>query len=99
MNKFMPQESNGPFEFGDYCLIEQKRFGVANEMYLHKVIGSSRSNCWVDTPVQTPAIEVMHDKMEDVVSCICCGVRETEVRKYRLSDCHSTAGSAFGKKS
>lgn len=74
------------FKFGDYAIIEQKRHGVPNEMYVHKVIGQLRSNTWVDVPVQSPATETLHDEMEDVCWCICCGVSETEVRKYRVKD-------------
>lgn len=73
-------------KFGDYCTIEQHRYGCDNEHYIHKVIGTSRSNKWVDVPVMHNATETLHDHMEDVVSCICCGVCETEVLKYRLSD-------------
>ena len=43
-------------------------------------------------PVQCPATETMHDEVVDVVSCICCGVDETEVRKYRLSDVRLATG-------
>lgn len=71
-------------KFGDYCAIEQHRYGGNNEHYIHKVIGTSRSNKWVDVPVMHNATETIHDHMEDVVSCICCGVCETEVLKYRL---------------
>lgn len=74
------------FKFGDYAIIEQKRHGVPNEMFVHKVIGQLRSNTWVDVPVQSPATETLHDEMEDVCWCICCGVDETKVRKYRVKD-------------
>lgn len=74
------------FKFGDYAIIEQKRHGVPNEMFVHKVIDQLRSNTWVDVPVQSPATETMHDEMEDVCLCICCGIDETEVRKYRVKD-------------
>lgn len=74
------------FKFGDYAIIEQKRHGVPNEMFVHKVIDQLRSNAWVDVPVQSPATETMHDEMEDVCLCICCGVDETEVRRYRVRD-------------
>ncbi|WPS00501.1 hypothetical protein [Klebsiella aerogenes] len=74
------------FKFGDYAIIEQKRHGVPNEMFVHKVIDQLRSNTWVDVPVQSPATETLHDEMEDVCWCICCGVSETEVRKYRVKD-------------
>ncbi len=74
------------FKFGDYAIIEQKRHGAPNEMFVHKVIDQLRSNTWVDVPVQSPATETMHDEMEDVCLCICCGVDETEVRRYRVKD-------------
>lgn len=74
------------FKFGDYAIIEQKRHGVPNEMFVHKVIDQLRSNTWVDVPVQSPATETMHDDMEDVCLCICCGVDQTEVRRYRVKD-------------
>ena len=80
------EEKQAMPEFGDYVEIEQKRYGVENEMYLHKVIGSSNSNACVDVPVQTPATETLHEEMEPVVRCICCGVCEDEVRKYRIKD-------------
>ena len=74
------------FKFGDYALIEQKRHGVPNEMFVHKVIDQLRSNTWVDVPVQSPATETIHDEMEDICLCICCGIDETEVRRYRGKD-------------
>lgn len=74
------------FKFGDYAIIEQKRHGVPNEMFVHKVIDQLRSNTWVDVPVQSPATETMHDEMEDVCLCICCGVDQTKVRRYRVKD-------------
>ncbi|EKM7512156.1 hypothetical protein [Klebsiella aerogenes] len=74
------------FKFGDYAIIEQKRHGVPNEMFVHKVIGQLRSNSWVDVPVQSPATETLHDEMEVVCWCICCGVDEAEVRAYRVND-------------
>jgi len=84
-------------DFGDFVLIEQKRHGVENEWYVHKVIGRHHSNAWVDVPVQTPATEILHQGMEEVVSCICCGVSETEVRQYRLADVHRTKSERFGQ--
>lgn len=74
------------FKFGDYATIEQKRHGVPNEMFVHKVVGQLRSNTWVDVPVRVPATETLHGEMEDVCLCICCGIDETEVRRYRVKD-------------
>ena len=73
-------------DFGDYAIIEQKRYGVDNEHYLHKVIGRGRSNTWVDVPVQTPAEETFHDHMEDIIRCVCCGIDERKILKYKASD-------------
>lgn len=72
--------------FGDYALIEQKRYGTPNEKFTYKVIGKMKSNTYVDVPVQSPGKEVIHSEMVEVVACICCGVNETEVLKYRLCD-------------
>jgi len=74
-------------KFGDYANIEQKRFGEANEMYTHKVIGTSWSNSWVDVPVECLSTETLHDEMGPVVSCIVCGINERQVFYYRLEDC------------
>jgi len=84
--KCFEREEGADIDFGDYVIIEQKRYGAKNEMYLHKVINTSTSNTWVDVPVESPARELIHNKMEPVVSCICCGVSETEVLKYRIND-------------
>lgn len=82
----MSKEVN--LDFGDYCSIEQHRYGCDNEHYIHKVIGVKRSNAWVDVPVIHTAEETLHDKMEVVVCCVCCGVEERTILKYKLSDCH-----------
>jgi len=73
-------------QFGDYVEIEMKRYGVPNEGYIHKVIGRLKSNSYVDVPVQSPATEILHDEIVEVVACICCGVEEREVLYYRLQD-------------
>ena len=74
------------FSFGDYSIIEQKRYGAPNEMYIHKVIGTLRSNAYVDVPVQCPATETIHGGVVDVVACVCCGVSERQILRYRASD-------------
>ena len=73
-------------DFGDYVSICQKRYGIGNENYTHKVIGVSKSNCWVDVPVESPRTETRHNNIVTVVECICCGVDETEVLRYRYED-------------
>ena len=73
-------------KFGDYVEIEQKRYGVENEMYTCKVIGCLRSNSYVDIPVTYPRIEEYHDKVVEVVACITCGVDERTVKRYKKSD-------------
>jgi len=85
--KFKPKkrESN-LLDFGDTCLIEQKRHVNENEMFVYKVIGRLHSNSWVDIPVQSPAKEVLHKEIETVLRCICCGVSEDRVLKFRESD-------------
>lgn len=73
-------------DFGDFVNIEQYRYVGGNEHYCHKVIGVSNSNGWVDVPVKDSAKETIHDQMEDVVWCVCCGVEERHILKYRISD-------------
>lgn len=72
--------------FGDYVLIEQKRYEVENEMYVHKVVGCLKSNTYIDVPVEEPKKETIHSKTVDVVGCITCGVNERLVHRYKISD-------------
>jgi hypothetical protein len=72
--------------FGRYCRIEQLRYGVPNEMFLYKVVGSLRSNCWCEVPYKTASKEVRHDSIEDCILAICCGIDETEVLRFRAAD-------------
>lgn len=82
------------FKFGNYARIEQKRHGVPNEMFVHKVVNRIKSNTWVDVPVQSPGKEVIHDHIEDVCLCICCGVDEREVKAYRVKDMYPATNIA-----
>lgn len=87
-------------DFGDYVQIEQKRYGVPNEMFLHKVIGAMQSNSYVNVPVQVPATEtILNHGVVDVVACICCGIDETKVLKYRIEDVRLVGFAGFGFKS
>lgn len=72
-------------DFGSYCLIEQKRYGAENEMYLYKVIGKGGANYYRPVPVN-PRTTKEHGDMCDVVKVICCGVDETKVETFRLCD-------------
>ena len=73
-------------EFGDYVEIEQKRYGVENEMYTCKVIGCLKSNTYVDVPVKSPEKEKLHSEVVDVVACITCGIIEDKVLNYKIDD-------------
>ncbi len=79
-------EKRGSIDFGDYVAIEQKRFGVENEIFLYKVIGTLESNGYVDIPVRVADPEVCHDKIVPVAACVCCGVSERTVCRFRISD-------------
>lgn len=74
-------------DFGDFCYIEQKRYGVKNEMYLHKVTGTKISNSYVTIPVESVARETIHTHLVKTISCICCGVSEKEILNYKEIDC------------
>jgi len=79
-------KATNQLKFGQYAMIEQKRHGVDNEMYVHKVIGSLSSNNYVDVPVQSPATETIHKEMTNVVACVCCGVEERIILRYKSSN-------------
>lgn len=80
------EEAINYLEFGCYVEIEQYRFHASNEFYQYKVIGRGQSNTYVDVPCKSNTGEVIHNEVVDVVSCICMGVCETEVLKFRVSD-------------
>ncbi len=73
-------------DFGDYCVIEQKRYGTKNEHYTYKVIGASRANYYREVPVDGAAQHKKYGDMCDVVKVICCGVCEEKVETFRLED-------------
>jgi hypothetical protein len=73
-------------DFGDYCTIEQKRYGAPNEFYQYKVIGRLRSNSYRAVPVDGCAPHNVRGEMCDVVRVICCGVLEDTVEKFRIQD-------------
>ena len=60
--------------FGDRVIIEQKRHGVENEHYFHKVINTIHTNGYVDVPVQTPAENTLHKDVVPVVLCVTEGI-------------------------
>lgn len=69
-------------KFGDFVLIEQWRYKMCNENYRHKVIGTFQSNSYVNVPVRMPRTETLHDKVIDVIACVCCGVNERVILNY-----------------
>jgi len=78
-------------DFGDYCLIEQKRYRGDNEMFLYKVVsGGMRSNVYRSVPVDgrdaLNGTEKSRGDLCDVILAIQCGVDETKVEKFRLAD-------------
>ena len=81
-------------DFGDYCMVEMKRYGGPNEWYVYKVIGRLRSNAWVDTPVGWKQERTLHEgDLEEVLNCVCCGVVEDRFIVLRASDCKPVNGS------
>ncbi|WP_206020029.1 hypothetical protein [Pseudomaricurvus alkylphenolicus] len=74
-------------DFGDYVEIEQKRYGTDNEMFVYKVVrGGLRCNYYKGVPVDARERECRRGDMVEVVQAICCGVDETKVDTFRLSD-------------
>ena len=77
---------NKSLGFGDYCYIEQDRYGVDNEIYRYKVISSGRSNYYRAVPVNANTPKNVIGEMCDVLKVICCGVLEEKVETFRLQD-------------
>ena len=74
-------------EFGDFCTIEQKRYGCQNEFYRYKVVGRKRSNSWTEAPVDgRNEKEVLHDHIDDVVTVVCDNLDDRTVHQFRISD-------------
>lgn len=74
-------------DFGDYVLIEQKRYGVPNEMFQFKVVGSYQSNTYRDVPMDAvDRDKKLHPHVVDVLNVICCGIDETKVDTVRKAD-------------
>ena len=80
-------------DFGDYCLIEQKRYHADNEIFVYKVIGSGNANYYRSVPVDSNNAEKQMGEMCQVVKAICCGVDETRVETFRLCDVNRKAGN------
>ena len=74
-------------DFGDYVLIEQKRYGAPNEMFQFKVVGSYQSNSYRDVPMDAvDRDKKLHPHVVDVLHVICCGIDETTVDTVRKAD-------------
>lgn len=73
--------------FGDYCSIEQKRYGAPNEFYGYKVVNRLRSNTWIDVPVDARDNKPKrHNEVVDVVEVISCTAGCDLVERFRVSD-------------
>ncbi len=73
--------------FGDFCSIEQKRYGAQNEFYGYKVVNRLRSNSWICVPVdardQKPKL---HDEVFDVVEVISLTAGCNVIERFRVID-------------
>lgn len=87
MTEFTGYGRNNDIDFGDYVKIEMHRYGVPNEFYIHKVVGSFSSNGWCETPLRYDSKEKIHDYLEPVLNVIQCGVDEKEVITVAEKDC------------
>jgi hypothetical protein len=88
-------------DFGSYVEIEMNRYGVSNELYLHKIIGRFQSSHSATVPIAyglgcTGHDEVSHGGMEKSLRVIQCGVTEDKVFIVKESDC-SLVAPAYAK--
>lgn len=82
-------------DFGNYCEIEQKRYGVENEMFKYKIIGRSNANYYRKVPVDAMDTERKRGDMCEVVKAICCGIVEDKVETFRLCDVKQADDGSF----
>jgi len=82
-------------DFGDYCEIEQKRYGVDNELFKYKVIRQLRRNKYRSVPVDARNSAEQFGKLVDVVAAIRCGVVEEKVEYFRLKDVVKAKDGSF----
>ena len=78
--------SKNGLNFGDYCHIEQKRYGAENEFYRYKVINTGQSNWYRMVPVDGRSPDRVFGELCEVVRVICCGVVEDTVETFRIED-------------
>lgn len=79
MSEFTGGRRTNDIDFGDFVKIEMHRYGVENEFYLHKVVGSYISSHWIDAPLHWDSEPRGHRSMEKVLNVIQCGIDETKV--------------------
>ena len=75
-----------PLDFGDYCSVEQKRYGAKNEHYCFKVIGRLSSNTYIRVPVDDNDDKRIHEGMADVLECVNSAVGRHEIVRFRECD-------------
>lgn len=75
--------------FGDICVIEQHRYGAPNEFYGYKILETKRSNSWVEVPVKGNGEAVLHDHLDDVVSCVPNSIGDYMPMNFRVKDLKS----------
>lgn len=75
------------FEFGDYALIEQKRFGVPNEMFVYKVVSQISSNTRVEVPVTVGKKEEIHSNQSLFVSVFAVVLMKQKSGAIALKTC------------
>lgn len=80
------EEKYKGLDFGSYCIIEQKRYGTDNEFHQYKVIGVGDGNYAVTVPVDGRDRNPKIGKIRPVVKAIHCGVDETNVETFNISD-------------
>lgn len=86
MDRYTDQFKNREFQFGDYCTVEYQVAGQIISIE-YKVIAPVRGNVYIPVPVTWYSIEVVHDKIKDIVICIESDpVGKGEVKMFRECD-------------
>lgn len=73
-------------KFGDYITVEQQRYGVPNQYYTYKVVGTLKSNSYTPVPVVSNGERIIDKDSYLIVRAIQCGVSEETVERFRIQD-------------
>jgi hypothetical protein len=84
MSEFTGYGRTNDIDFGNYV---QYLNGYSKELHIYKVVGSFKSNSYIEPPDVHNAKSICHKEVVSVLNIIHCGIDETKVIRVKGSDC------------